>query len=341
MTIATARSIDVHAHAVLEGTMGAAGKYGPEIGSDGEDKPWFRIGDYRLDGVRYRGSPFMDVDLRLDRMRESDIEFQLLSPNPLTYFHFIEASEAIPFCRRHNDELATLVAAHPDRLAALAALPMQDPAAACDEIERAVGELGMLGAYIGAELPTSLDSPELDKFYGKLCDLNVPLFIHPAPPGIDGVQGDQRLRRFDLEILLGFAAQETLTIATLIIGGVLSRHPSLDVCISHGGGSIAVLAGRLADATRRRPWSPAELRNDGAFEELLSRFWVDNHIHDKHALASLEGMLGADHIVLGTNFAGWDQPTQVHPDAPGTQRMADNARRLLRVVDTKNGELQK
>ncbi len=338
MTIATARSIDVHAHAVLQGTMGAAGKYGPEIGSDGDDKPWFRIGEYRLDGVRYRGSPFMDVDLRLDRMRETGIEFQLLSPNPLTYFHFIEAQEAVLFCRRHNDELADLVAAHPGRLAAVAALPMQDPSAACEELERAVVELGMLGAYIGAELPESLDSPELDIFYEKLCDLNVPLFIHPAPAGIDGPQGDQRLRRFDLEILLGFAAQETLTIATLILGGVMSRHPTLDVCVSHGGGSIAVLAGRMADATRRRPWSPAELREDGAFEELLSRFWVDNHIHDESALASLESMLGAEHIVLGTNFAGWDQPTQVRPDVAATQNMADNARRLLRFADGQTGE---
>jgi len=141
MTIVTARSLDVHAHAVLEGTMGAAGVYGPEIGSDSEGNPWFRIGNYRLDGVRYRGGPFMDVDLRLDRMRDSGIEFQLLSPNPLTYFHFIEAADAVAFCRRHNDELAALVATHPERLAAVAALPMQDPAAACEELERAVREL--------------------------------------------------------------------------------------------------------------------------------------------------------------------------------------------------------
>ena len=122
-----------------------------------------------------------------------------------------------------------------------------------------------------------------------------------------------------------------LFLVSLILGGVMSRHPMLDVCVSHGGGSIAVLAGRMADATRRRPWSPAELRGDGAFEELLSRFWVDNHIHDESALASLESMLGAEHIVLGTNFAGWDQPTQVRPDVAATQNMADNARRFERA----------
>jgi aminocarboxymuconate-semialdehyde decarboxylase len=330
MSLQTARSVDVHAHAVLPGTMGVAGKYGPEIGSDGPDRPWFRVGDYRLDGVRYEDSAFMDANLRLESMQAAGIDFQVLSPNPLSYFHHIESEQAIPYCRHHNDELAELVSQHPTRLAALASLPMQNPRAACEELRRAVGELGMLGACIGAELPLSLDSEELDDFYATLCELDVPLFIHPAPPGIDGPAGDPRLQRFDLEILLGFASQEALAIATLIYGGVMARHPALDVCLSHGGGALAVLAGRFADAARRRPWSPDYLRQDGAFEEMLSRFWVDNHVHDDAVLPLLERHVGSGHIVLGTNFSGWDQPREVDVSDPRTLQMADNARRLLR-----------
>ena len=311
--------------------MGTAGDYGPEIGSDGPGRPWFRVGSYRLDGVRYTGSAFMDVDLRLENMHAAGIEFQLLSPNPLTYFHHIEPEQAIAYCRRHNDELAALVAQHPTRLAALASLPMQSPGAAREELQRAVQELNMLGACIGAELPLALDSEQLDEFYATVCDLDVPLFIHPAPSGIDGPMGDKRLQRFELEIMLGFASQEALAIATLILGGVMSRHPTLDVCLSHGGGSIAVVAERLADAARRRPWSPGELRQDGVFEELLSRFWLDNHVHDDDVVRLLERHVGKDHIVLGTNFSGWDQPRKVDMDDPRTRQMADNARRLLRA----------
>jgi aminocarboxymuconate-semialdehyde decarboxylase len=312
--------------------MGTAGSYGPEIGSDGPDQPWFRVGNYRLDGVRYLGSAFMDVDRRLENMQAAGIDFQVLSPNPLTYFHHIEPGQAIAYCRRHNDELAALVSRHPDRLAALASLPMQSPGAAREELERAVRQLGMRGACIGAELPLALDSDQLDDFYATVCDLDVPLFIHPAPSGIDGPVGDKRLQRFELEIMLGFAAQEALAIATLILGGVMSRHPTLDVCLSHGGGSIAVLAERLADAARRRPWSPGELRQDGVFEELLSRFWLDNHVHDVDILRLLERHVGPEHIVLGTNFSGWDQPRKIDVDDPVTRRMADNARRLLRAA---------
>ena len=332
MTLQAARSIDIHAHAVLPGTMGVAGSYGPEIGADAPDKPWFRVGDYRLDGVRYAGSAFMDLDLRLAKMQAVGIEFQVLSPNPLTYFHHIESELAIGYCRRHNDELAALVSQHPSRLAALASLPMQNPGAACEELQRAVNELGMLGACIGSELPVALDSEELDGFYAALCELDVPLFIHPAPSGIDGPAGDKRLQRFELEIMLGFASQEALTIATLILGGVMTRHPTLDVCVSHGGGAIALLAGRLADAARRRPWSPACLREEGAFEALLARFWLDSHVHDDSVLPLLERHVGPGHIVLGTNFSGWDQPASVDVDDPRTVQMADNARRLLRVT---------
>ena len=99
MSLASAGTIDVHAHAVLEENMGAAGEHGPELGR--EAAPRFRVGSYELHGVRYRGSPFMDPDLRLSAMDAAGIDYQVLSPNPLTYFHFIEPGAAREFCRIH------------------------------------------------------------------------------------------------------------------------------------------------------------------------------------------------------------------------------------------------
>ncbi len=90
-------------------------------------KPWYRVGNYKLIGVKHTGSPFTDPDLRLKAMREARIDFQVLSPSPLTYFHHIELAEALAFCRRHNDAMAELVRTYPDKLGGLAALPMQDP----------------------------------------------------------------------------------------------------------------------------------------------------------------------------------------------------------------------
>lgn len=329
MSIATAKVIDLHAHAVLEETLGAAGEHGPELAVAPDGRPLFRVGGYRLHGVRYRGSPFMDVELRIAAMDRAAIDFQVLSPNPLTYFHFVDAGSAIAFCRRHNDVLASIVKRHPGRLGGLAALPMQSPRAAADELARAVHELGLWGACIGTEFGIRLDAPELDPFYRRCVDLDVPLCLHPAPAGIDGPRAFPAVDRYDLDLLIGFAAQETIAVGTLIYGGVLDRHPDLDVWISHGGGAIAFMLGRFTEAAQKRPWSNDTLRAPGAFEARLRRFWFDNHVHSAASLALLEGVVGRDRLVFGTNFAGWDQPAGGGA-VTAPEWLADNARRLLR-----------
>ena len=321
---ATAEVIDVHAHVVLAETMGVLGDLGPEMGGQDGDSPWFRVGDYRLGGVRYQGSPFMDADLRLARMDEAGIDFQVLSPNPLTFLHFVEPAAAANFCRTHNDALATLLRAYPERLAGLALLPAQDPPRAVDELQRAVTDLGLWGGYIGTDLPHRLDDPAMDVLYEECAALDVPLFLHPSPAGIDSPAGDPNLTDFDLDVVIGFAAQETIAVARLIYGGVIDRHPELDICVSHGGGSTGYLVGRMAMAARKRPWSPNELRGDGAFEERLGRIWFDNHLNNDASLALLTDIVGSERLVFGTNFAGWDAPENLAAHRPPAV-LADNA----------------
>jgi len=329
--LARAGVIDVHAHVVLADTMGAAGCHGPELGRDGDGKPWFRVGDYVLNGVRYEGSPFMDPALRIEAMDRAGIDLQVLSPNPLSYFHFIPAAEATAFCRRHNDALAAVVAAHPERLAGFAAVPIQDTAAACAEATRAVRELGLLGPYMGTDFGRPLNDASLDPFYETVVDLDVPLFIHPAPAGIDGPPGDANLRQFDLDIIAGFAAQETIAVATLIYGGVLERHPELDICLSHAGGATAALIGRLEAACTKRPWAPEHLRQPEAFRQSLRRLWFDAHVHDARVADLVVELVGTERLVLGTNFAGWDQgDTALLGERAG--ELGANARRLLRAA---------
>ena len=130
-------------------------------------------------------------------------------------------------------------------------------------------------------------------------------------------------------MVIGFAAQESIAVATLIFGGVLDRHPELDIWISHGGGGIPMLAARLAQAARKRPWATESIKKDGAFEEALTHFWYDAHVTAPSALSLLQTWAGNDRIVYGTNFAGWDQPEHGgHGDIDPL--WADNARRLLR-----------
>ena len=327
--------IDVHAHAVFDMVMGAAGVHGPEL-FEVDGQPRFRAGGYELCNVAYRASLFMEPELRIQAMDAAGIELQVMSPNPLTYFHFIGATDAISFCHRHNDEMASVVAANRGRLKGFATVPMQDINAAITELRRAVLELGLLGAYIGTDLNgSSLDDAALDPFYEACVELNVPLFVHPQPAGIDGPAGDQRLRRFDLDLMLGFAYEETLAIAALIFGGVLHRHPHLDVCLTHGGGAGPFMHGRFRRATQTRAWSEPWLRQEGAFDQFYQRLFFDVHVHDEDSLALLVKKAGRQQLVFGTNFGGWDSGTSVtggHVDLGDLPLILDtNAKRLLRL----------
>ena len=194
--------IDVHAHTTLQAEMGCAGHYGPEIGADETGRPWFRVGDYVLDGVRYEGSPLTDAGVRIALNDHLGIDLQVLSPNPLTYFHHVEADVAAGFCRQHNDELATVVDRYPGRLAGFAQLPMQSVDASVAELRRAVERHGMLGAYVGTDFGIDLDDERLDAFWSTAVELDVPVFLHPAPAGIDGPLRDPRIRKYDLDLSL-------------------------------------------------------------------------------------------------------------------------------------------
>lgn len=319
--------IDVHAHVVLEGTLGCAGHYGPELTTGVEGRPRFRVGDYVLDGVDYRNSPFMNVDLRLAMNDRLGIELQILSPNPITYFHHIEADVAAGFCRWHNDEMAAIVAAHPDRLHGFAQLPMQDVDASVVELRRAVDDLGLVGAYIGTDFGITFDDERLDPLWATAVALDVPVFIHPAPAGIDGPLRDPRIRHFDLDLSLGFLYEETLAVAHLVYGRVLERHPALDVCVSHGGGAAAFMAGRLEHQGRTRPWARPDPVD---FAAGLRRLWFDQHVHDDAALELLTDRVGVERLVVGTNLAGWDAPSSISEIAY-LPIYDDNARRLLRL----------
>jgi aminocarboxymuconate-semialdehyde decarboxylase len=316
--------VDLHAHVVLAEAFGTAGTYGPVHDNDADGVEFFRVGDYTMKPIRYRGSVFMDLERRLADMDRVGIDRQMLSPNPLTFFGGIEPVPAAAFARATNDAMASLVARCPDRLLGSAQLPLQDPAAAVAELDRAVGDLGLVAAYIGTDYGMTLDDRRFDQLYRRLVELDVPLFVHGVTNDGRGPVGDARLRRFGLDLIVGYTYEETLAAASLVLGGVLDRHPDLDVCLSHGGGAIAFLAQRFD--------SMAEFRGaESDFAASLRRLWFDSHLEPGPARDLVVDTVGLDRMVYGTNFGGWDTPTSADDfDAS----LTPNAHRLLRLEAT-------
>lgn len=320
--------VDVHAHVVLEATLGTAGHHGPVVEATDDGRPVFRVGDWRLEGVSYRGTPFMDLDRRLALMDEVGIGHQVLSPNPLTWFHHVDPGTAVPYCRGHNDALAEHVAAAPARVSGLAQLPAQDPPAAAAELERAVTDLGLRGGAMGTDPGRPLDDEALAPVWEAAERLDVPLFLHPAPSGLGQPAVDPRATRHDFDLHGWFCHEETLAVVALVFGGVLERHPDLDVCLPHGGGAVALLHPRLRQAMATRPSGTGDADD---LDRGLARLWFDNHLGDAAAARLLVERVGTDRLVLGTNFAGWDDHG---PDCHGVdpEVLTANAHRLLRFA---------
>ena len=323
--------IDVHGHVVLEESLGAAGPTcGPELGSYDDGTPWFRVGDWRLDGVPYRESLFMQAQLRLEAMDKAGISLQALSPNPLTYLHWIESADAVNYCRVHNDAMANLVRAHKERFVGFASLPMQDIDAAANELERCISSLGLLGGYIGTDFGTDFDDPAMDTLYAACCELDVPLFLHPAPSGLDGSLRDKRMRKYDLDLVIEFSYEELVATSMIIFGGVTERFPDLDICISHGGGSTMLHRSKLRLLAERRPSSPEWIREPGAFDKALNRLWFDCHVSGKAEFDFAISQIGTERLVFGTNFGGWDSGSAHYPESL-IDELNGNAEKLLRL----------
>jgi 2,3-dihydroxybenzoate decarboxylase len=141
-----------------------------------------------LSGIRLRRSCMSEAhsrlsdftEYRLPEMDDYSIAVQVLSwVTPGTQYPGLSPQEAIDDARYANDYLASVVAAHPDRFRGFAALPMQDPAAAVDELTRCVGEHGFVGALVNDHTQGHyLDEQQYEHFWATLARLGVPLYIH-------------------------------------------------------------------------------------------------------------------------------------------------------------------
>lgn len=195
-------------------------------------------------------------DKRIAAMDRAGIDVQVLShttPSP----EILDATRAIPLAQKINDELAAAVSRYPKRFAAFATLPVADPPAAADELERTVKQFGFKGAMING-MPQSrfLDDPSFYPIFERAEALGVPIYLHPAPPpeaiqktyfsGLDPALGHI------LSIAgWGWHAELGLHTIRLIATGVFDRFPKFQLIIGHMGEMIPFFLARINMAISR------------------------------------------------------------------------------------------
>ena len=200
-----------------------------------------------------RQSQLADLDsLRLHDMDTSRVDLQVLSDIGSGTVS-CSGEEGIQLARESNDQVAAACAAHPDRFAGFATLPMTEPEAAADELERAVRSLGLLGAMIyGTTNGRFLDDPAFLPVLERAAALSVPIYLHPAFPP-EPVR-EAYYANLDPAVGIGLAtfgwgwhSEVGMHALRLILAGVFDRLPSLQIIIGHMGEMIPFMLARIED----------------------------------------------------------------------------------------------
>ena len=195
---------------------------------------------------------------RLQDMDAAGITVQVLSVSG-PGADIAPADQAPALARAFNDALARVVAAHPDRYAGFAHLPMTAPAAAADELERCITQLGFCGVLVnGLTEDRFLDDPRFAPILSRIEALGVPLYLHPGIPPepvrkayYDGLPGPLS---FMLSIAgWGWHAEVAVHVLRLVLSGTLDRYPRLQLIIGHMGEGLPAMLERCDQVFGRAP----------------------------------------------------------------------------------------
>ena len=234
---------------------------------------------------------------RLADMRSLGIDVQVVSTNVAFYKYDQDVATTTAIARECNNEVHQMTLDYPERFAGLATLPMQDIPAAIAELERSVVQLGLKGAMMNDHVNNrTFDAPEFLPFWKAAEQMGALIFIHQARPTLV----TQRTQRYHLPNTIGNLVDRAVTFASFVFGGVMDACPNLKICLAHGGGYTCFGIGRMDRGWQVR--SEARVHINKSPSAYVSKFYYDCLTHSEAALHMLLDTVGADRVVLGTDW---------------------------------------
>jgi predicted TIM-barrel fold metal-dependent hydrolase len=243
--------------------------------------------------------------LRLEQMDAAGIDFQIMSLFDPGVQEEADVERAIDLARRANDELAESVRRNPARFGGFATLATQDPDAAAAELERAVTDLGLVGALINGHCQGRyLDDPAYEALFERAEALGAPIYLHPTTPHPAVMEAWFKPYLADGLHLAswGFAAEAGTHVLRLVYSGLFDRFPRLQMIIGHLGEMLPFAAYRIdryyglgGDNAKRLRRLPSEY--------LLSNFYVTTSGNFcPPAFACTLEVMGADRVMFSVDY---------------------------------------
>lgn len=314
----TLQTIDFHAHITDPVVLERTAAYSVFTGFGARPRPVRPAIDAKV----------TDPEVHLADMRTRRVDQAVLLHStvhePITW---ADAETGMALARRQNEVMAKWIERAPDRLLGSAIVPLGNVQDAVREAARNADEYGFRVVEVPARHGEYLGHPTFWPFWEAVQDRDLVVFIHP-----DGTR-DPWFQNYSLWNSLGQSFEETKVMASLIYEGTLDRFPDVKIVMAHGGGYFPHNTGRVD----RNVAKPEAMKNiDKPPSAYLRRFHYDSCMYDPIALGHLIERVGADRIVLGSDYPfGEMDPLLSVAALPGVDDAAlalvahGNARRLL------------
>lgn len=289
-------NIDLHSHFFPIKAFQDAGQFK-------EHAPEIKVSDGRYSVTSAGGSRgnltegAYDIEARVRELDKMKIDLQAISPSPILLYYWDQADPAAYFSRLQNEAIQQAVESRSDRFVGFGTVPLQSVTEAI-AIAKEAREMGLKGLEVGTQVQgMPLDHADLEPFYDAAQQLDLLLFVHPIEGG-EG-QGDP-LCEGVLGNVLGFTYKTTLMIERMILKGTFERFKNLRLCLAHGGGHLPFNIWRLDHAhSLRKDLKEKVPQKPSAY---LKKMYFDSLVHSVLALKFLIQVVGADRVVIGTDY---------------------------------------
>ena len=236
-----------------------------------------------------------DPEKRIMLMKKYGIDKQVLTQTT-PILEGLDAREASEICRISNDAIGRMCLAFPERFIPFAVVSLLDVENAVRELGRAVGEWGCRGVTIGTNHDNQgLDDPEYRPFFEKVCQHDIPVFLHPMAWRSYGlIEEDPAVMR-----LFGWPFDTTQAVLRLVLSGTMERFPKLRIVTHHlGGGMLPFYHNRF---NIKLPNLKSDLKRP--VSESLERIYGDTAVDGTAAaLPCGHAFFGSDRMLFGTDY---------------------------------------
>lgn len=272
-------------------SSGEAGRNGPDYARDVERR-------------------LVDPDACVFEMDRAGIEMCIMSLTSPGVQSVADPGKALALARDANDYAARFIKAHPDRLSSFAAVPIQNPKAAADELERAVKELGLKGALINGysnigpdEQVQYLDEEPVREFWDRVAALDVPVYLHPREP----LPSQRRVLQGYPELVgsaWGFGYETSSHAVRLMLSGLFDIYPNLKIIVGHLGEGLPFLLPRLQHRMDEQRYGEKGNKAKQRPSYYFARnFWLttSGHFHARQMHAVLD-QIGVERILFSVDY---------------------------------------